>query len=121
MAFRLAMGKFSHLAERRGRDDDDDDFNRLPRKGLGNVPPHLSVKFYRMDKTSIQKLIEKIGANLMPRGAGGHPVDPASKVLASLKVLGSGSFQQDAADSMNYSQVGWELSKCRNVYTFALK
>ena len=93
MAFRLAMGKFSHLAERRDRDDDDDDFNRLPRKGLGNVPPHLSVKFYRMDKTSIQKLIEKIGANLMPRGAGGHPVDPASKVLASLKVLGSGLFR----------------------------
>ena len=57
MAFRLAMGKFSHLSERRGRDDDDDDdddFNRLPRKGLGNVPPHLSVKFYRgrMDITS---------------------------------------------------------------------
>ena len=51
MAYKLAMGKFSHIAERRGRDDDDeDDFDRLPRKGLGNVPPHLSVKYYRMDK-----------------------------------------------------------------------
>ena len=48
--FPLAMGKFSHLAERRDRDDDDDDFDRLPRKSLGNVPPHLSVKYYRMDK-----------------------------------------------------------------------
>ena len=47
-----AMGKFAHLSERRGRDEDDDeeDFNRLPRKGLDNVPPHLSVQFYRMDK-----------------------------------------------------------------------
>ena len=50
MAYKLAMGKFSHLAERRGRDDDEDDFDRLPRKSLANVPPHLSVKYYRMDK-----------------------------------------------------------------------
>ena len=49
----IAMGNFAHVdgrAERRGRDDDDDDYNRLPRKGLDNVPPHLSVKYYRMDK-----------------------------------------------------------------------
>ena len=48
----IAMGNFAHVdgrAERRGRDDDDD-YNRLPRKGLDNVPPHLSVKYYRMDK-----------------------------------------------------------------------
>ena len=47
------MGNFAHVdgrAERRGRDDDDDDYTRLPRKGLDNVPPHLSVKYYRMDK-----------------------------------------------------------------------
>ena len=50
MAWQIAMGKFSHLSKRRGRDDDDDDFDPLPRKGLGNVPPHLSVKYYRMSK-----------------------------------------------------------------------
>ena len=52
MAYKLAMGKFSHLSKRRGRDDDDDDFDRLPRKGLDNVPPHLSIKYYRMDKVA---------------------------------------------------------------------
>ena len=53
MAFRILMGKFSHLSERRGRDDDDDDdFERLPRKGLTNVDPRLSVKYYRMDKVN---------------------------------------------------------------------
>ena len=57
MAFRLAMGKFSHLSERRDRDDgdDDDDYEPLPRKGLGNVPPHLSVRFYRMSKVTYLK------------------------------------------------------------------
>ena len=53
MSMSIAMGNFAHVdgrAERRGRDDDDDDYNRLPRKGLDNVPPHLSVKYYRMDK-----------------------------------------------------------------------
>ena len=58
-----------------------------------------------LTKTSIEKLLEKIGVNLMPRGTGGHPVDPASKVLASLKVLATGSFQQVVADSMNYRDV----------------
>ena len=108
MAFRLAMGKFAHLSERKDRDegDDEDDYEPLPRKGLGNVPPHLSVRFYRMSKTSIEKLLEKIGPNLMPKGTGGHPIDPASKVLASLKILATGSFQGAVADSMNYSQVG---------------
>ena len=42
----------------------------------------------------------------MPGGKGGNPVDPASKVLACLKVLATGSFQESVADSMNYSQVG---------------
>ena len=41
----------------------------------------------------------------MPRGTGGNPIDPASKVLASLKILATGSFQGAVADSMNYSQV----------------
>ena len=58
-----------------------------------------------LSQTSIQKLIEKLGVRLMPRGTGGHPVEPASKILAGLKVLSSGSFQQATADSMNYSQV----------------
>ena len=42
----------------------------------------------------------------MPRHAGGPggPIDPASKVLASLKVLATGSFQGVVADTMNFSQ-----------------
>lgn len=98
------MGKFSHLSQWRGHDDDDDDdFERLPRKGLTHVDPRLLVKYYRMDKTSIKKILEKIEAKLMPRHAGGPggPMDPASKVLASLKVLATGSFQA----VMNYSHV----------------
>ena len=55
--------------------------------------------------------MEKIGVRLMPKGTGGHPVDPASKILAGLKVLSSGSFQQATADSMNYSQVSSNSSK----------
>ena len=60
MAFRLAMGKFSHLSERserRDRDDgdDEDDYEPLPRKGLGNINPRLSVKYYRMSKVTYLK------------------------------------------------------------------
>ena len=53
MAYRLAMGDFSHVdgrAERRGRDDEEEGYDRLPRKGLANVPPLLAVKYYRMNK-----------------------------------------------------------------------
>ena len=67
MAFRLAMGKFSHLAERRGDDDDDDGegFDRLPRKGLANVNPLLSVKYYRMDKVKAYLLGVKTATRII--------------------------------------------------------
>ena len=45
----------------------------------------------------------------MSKGTGGNPINPASKVLASLKILATGSFQGAVADSMNYSQVWIKL------------
>ena len=44
----MAMGKFSHLSERRDHDDGDDNYEPLPREGLGNINPRL----YRMSKVA---------------------------------------------------------------------
>ena len=110
MAFRLGMGNFAHVDGRAAAaalgqgqgDGDGDDPNRPPRpprpyhvavrRTLGDVPAHLSVKWYRMEKTSVEALRTKLGVHLMPRGPVGNPIPPEVQFFITI-FLRTFSFQ----------------------------
>ena len=123
-AWRLAMGDFAHVDGRAAAaglgqvggdgDGDGDDPNRPPRpyhmaerRTLASVPAHLSTRWYRMEKTSIEALRMKIGVHFLPKGPGGNPIPPDTIILSSLRHLMGGAAQHDIAMSHGISQAAF--------------
>ena len=120
MAFRIGMGNFAHADGRAAAaglgqgDGDGDDPNRPPRpyhmaarRTLGGVPAHLSMRWYRMQKTSIEALLTKIGVHFLPKGPGGNPIPPDTIILSSLRHLMGGAGQHDISMSHGISQAAF--------------
>ena len=113
------MGNFAHVDGRAAvaglgqgeGDGDGEDPNRPPhpyhvatRRTLADVPTHLSVRWYRMDKTSIEALRTKIGVHFLPKKPGGNPIPPDTIILSSLRHLMGGAAQHDISMSHGLSQ-----------------
>ena len=118
MAFRIGMGNFREVDGRAAEEEGDERPYRQravahgprprfvgTRRTIVDVPTHLSVKWFRMEKTSLELLRNKIAVHLLPRGPGGHePVPIDTIILASLRGLASGAAQNDMSLAMGLSQ-----------------
>ena len=119
-AFRIGMGNFREVDGRAAEDGDEDGQGPYrqravapgprpryvgTRRTIVDVPIHLSVKWFRMERTSLELLRNKLLVHLLPRGPGRfEPVPIDTIILASLRGLASGAAQNDLALSMGISQ-----------------
>ena len=69
-----------------------------------DLPEELFKKEYRMYKGNVRQLCELLDEDLIPKITGKHILTTEQKVLISLKVLASGSFQNVAKDYVNVAQ-----------------
>ena len=68
------------------------------------VPDHKSVDWYRMKKTSLEVLLQRIGHHLLPAANKNNPIPPETIILSSLRFLAGGALQDDVVLGHGLSQ-----------------
>lgn len=70
-----------------------DDWRQTTRQTLEDYTNSECVKKFRLQKTIIEDLVEKLKNDLQSATKRNNPIPPETKILASLRLLASGSFQ----------------------------
>ena len=101
---RLAMGKFGDDRRRRNDDEDDRNMGPLPRMSLRNVHSWHFKQYFRMEKPTFEKLLNRLAPHITKQEGKNRTVQADTALMACLMELAGGSAQWLIARAAGISQ-----------------